>query len=314
MTERLDYIIAISEEQNITRAAQRLYISQPALTKYINKLEAEYSITIFDRTSNPIILTECGKLFLDEKIKLSVAEQNLRRRLLSLEQKQTTLTIGTGHARCSSLIPKLLSLFCGRHPEIDVNVVAVGERKLPGLISQGKIDFAIGAFSDGISGMCCHTLNVERLALVIPLKYGLFPDNFDIDRSIESPLVLQPDQLNGLPYILPSDSLGSYESYLALANQHSIQIRSHITVNNPLALRNMVNAGLGYSYCSIRNRQSLQDYSGNVSVGCATLPGLPTQRSCLTIYPKDHPHKALFSELQTLLQEIETGIHGFTLY
>lgn len=314
MTERLDYIIAISEEQNITRAAQRLYISQPALTKYVNKLEAEYGIKIFDRTSNPITLTECGKLFLDEKIRLSVAEQNLRRKLLSLEQKQTTLTIGTGHSRCSTLIPKLLSLFCSRHPEIDVDVVAIGERKLPDLIQQGKLDFAIGTFSDGMSGMCCHTLNVERLALVIPLKYGLFPNNFDIDRSIESPFVLQPDRLNGLPYILPSESLGSYESYLALANQHSIQIRSHITVNNPIALRNMVNAGLGYSYCSIRDRKSLQDYTGNVSVGCATLPGLPTQRSCLAIYPQNHPHKALLSELQALLQEIETGLHGFTLF
>lgn len=314
MTERLDYIIAISEEQNITRAAQRLYISQPALTKYINKLEAEYGITIFDRTSNPIILTECGKLFLDEKIKLSVAEQNLRRRLLSLEQKQTTLTIGTGHARCSSLVPKLLSLFCGRHPEIDINVVGAGERKLPSLIKQGKVDFAIGAFSDGMSGMCCHTLSVERLALVVPLKYGLFPQNFDIGESLEAPFVLQPSQLNGLPYIAPSEGLGSYESYLALANQYSIQIHSHITVNNPLALRNMIAAGLGYGYCSIHSWQTLQDFSGNVSVGCATLPGLPAQRSCLVMYAQDHPNKSLLEELWTILLEIKNGKHDFSLY
>lgn len=314
MTERLDYIIAISEEQNITRAAQRLYISQPALTKYINKLEAEYGITIFDRTSNPITLTECGKLFLDEKIKLSVAEQNLRRKLLSLEQKQTTLTIGTGHARCSSMIPKLLSLFCSRHPEIDINVVGAGERKLPALIKQGKVDFAIGAFSDGMSGMCCHLLNIERLALAIPLKYGLFPKNFDIDKSLETPFTLQPSQLNGLPYIAPSEGLGSYESYLALANQYAIQIHSHITVNNPLALRNMINAGLGYGYCAIRDRQSLQDFSGNVSVGCATLPGLPAQRGCLVMYAQEHPNKALLEELWTLLVETENGKYDFPLY
>ena len=314
MTERLDYIIAISEEQNITRAAQRLYITQPALTKYINKLEAEYGITIFDRTSNPITLTECGRLFLDEKIKLSVAEQNLRSRLLSLEQKQPTLTIGTGHARCSSMIPKLLSLFCDRHPEIDINVICIGERKLPAMIKQGKIDLAIGAFADGMSGMCCHTLSVERMALIIPLKYGLFPQNFDIDKSLETPYLLQPSQLIKLPYIAPSEGLGSYESYLALANQYSIQIHSHITVNNPLALRNMITAGLGYGYCAIRDRQTLQDFFGNVAVGCATLPGLPTQRSCLVMYAHEHPNKALLEELWTLLQEIENGKYDFLIH
>lgn len=313
MTERLDYIIAISEEQNITRAAKRLFISQPALTKYINKLEQEYGITIFDRSSNPITLTESGKLFLEEKIKLSAAEQNLRRKLFLLEWKQPTLTIGTGVARSSHLLPNLLDVFSVRHPEIDFNILCVGERRLPELVKQGKVDFAIGAFGTGLPGMVCHTLRSERLALLIPLKYGLFPPDFDPEASIETPFLLQPSQLNGLPYIAPSEDLGSYACYLALANQYSIQIRSHITVNNALTVRKMVTAGLGYGYSSSPNRESLLDRHGNLSVGCATLPGLPDHRYCSVMYPKDHPNAALFQELSELLCQIRDGCYDFSL-
>ena len=87
MPERLDYIIAIVEEQNITRAAKRLYITQPALTKYINKLEEEYGICLFDRKNSPVTLTEAGKLFLEEKTRIEVAEQNLRHRLELLKNR-----------------------------------------------------------------------------------------------------------------------------------------------------------------------------------------------------------------------------------
>ena len=76
----------------------------------------------------------------------------------------------------------------------------------------------------------------------------------------------------------------------------------------------MITAGLGYGYCAIRDRQTLQDFFGNVAVGCATLPGLPTQRSCLVMYAHEHPNKALLEELWTLLQEIENGKYDFLIH
>ena len=59
--DSLYYVSVLAEEQNLTRAAERLYISQPALTAYLNRLEAELGVRLFDRTVIPIRLTEAGR-------------------------------------------------------------------------------------------------------------------------------------------------------------------------------------------------------------------------------------------------------------
>ena len=55
--EKWNYVLAIAEEQNLTRAAKRLFISQPALTLYLNRLEKELGVKLFDRSRTPILFT-----------------------------------------------------------------------------------------------------------------------------------------------------------------------------------------------------------------------------------------------------------------
>ena len=61
MTYRLDYVLALAEERNLTKAAQKLYISQPTLTKYITRLEQDLGVQLFDRTVQPIRITRAGR-------------------------------------------------------------------------------------------------------------------------------------------------------------------------------------------------------------------------------------------------------------
>ena len=78
--EKWNYVLAIAEEQNLTRAAKRLFISQPALTLYLNRLEKELGVKLFDRSRTPILLTEAGKYYVEQMKKISAAEQSLRRK------------------------------------------------------------------------------------------------------------------------------------------------------------------------------------------------------------------------------------------
>ena len=85
--EQLHYLIAISEEKNITRAAEKLFVSQPALTRYIQKLEGEYGTQLLERSRNCCELTEAGILYLQEKTKIAAIEQNLRQGRKSINKK-----------------------------------------------------------------------------------------------------------------------------------------------------------------------------------------------------------------------------------
>lgn len=303
MPERLDYIVAIAEEQNITRAAKRLYITQPALTKYINKLEEEYGISLFDRKCSPITLTEAGKLFLEEKTRIEIAEQNLRHRLEALKNSSVTITLGTGHDRAPRWIPKLLQEFCRRHPDINLMVKGAGELSLPDRLRSGELDIAIGAFENVEDNVEWRYLTVEKLRLIVPLSYGIFPEGFSPETSIDHPYILKPEQLNGMDYISPVITMGSYDSYQALRRLYSINIGRQITTTSARALRAMIIHGLGYGYCSISAPSNLKDEDGVFRAGCCILPGLPTRRFTTVAYHANHLHVDLLRELADILEQ-----------
>ena len=101
----MDYFIAIVEEKNLTKAAQRLYISQPSLTRYVNRLEEEYGVKLLDRGQSPVELTAAGSLFLEEKLRIENTELNLRKKLKQLSNPQAKITIGIGYNRGTRWVP-----------------------------------------------------------------------------------------------------------------------------------------------------------------------------------------------------------------
>ncbi len=101
----MDYFIAIVEEKNLTKAAQRLYISQPSLTRYVNRLEEEYGVKLLDRGQAPVELAAAGSLFLEEKLRIENTELNLRKKLKQLSNPQAKITIGIGYNRGTRWVP-----------------------------------------------------------------------------------------------------------------------------------------------------------------------------------------------------------------
>ena len=113
MYEKLEYVLAIAEEQNLTRAARKLYISQPTLTLYLNRLEAELGVRLFDRGRTPIRLTDAGRYYIDKMKQIYYAELALRNDLRLVADPEQTLVIGIGQVRGHHWLPKLLPGFCG---------------------------------------------------------------------------------------------------------------------------------------------------------------------------------------------------------
>ena len=63
--DKADYILAIAEEQNISRAAEKLYVSQSTLTMHLNRIEKEFGTELFDRSVRPVIPTKAGILYIN---------------------------------------------------------------------------------------------------------------------------------------------------------------------------------------------------------------------------------------------------------
>lgn len=189
----LNYALCIAKHQNLTRAAQELYISQPTLSKHLQKLERELGIRLFSRVDNCYIPTYAGRRYLEYASKVLELTHDWEKELSDLVAlNDGELNIAIPLMRSSCMIPQLLPRFCELHPNIRVNIseetYAVQER----LLNDPRIDFAI--FSEGTihQQLEYETLGCEPILLAVPNEHPLAreyrrPENEDITGNAYPP-------------------------------------------------------------------------------------------------------------------------------
>ena len=134
LTDRLNYVLAIAEERNITAAAHKLYVSQPTLTVYLNRLESELGVKLFDRSRTPITLTPAGVYYIEEMKKIEESEQKMRSSIRLVADPSRTLLVGIGQVRGSNWLPQILPDFCSIHPDVNVQILQAVESRQGGML------------------------------------------------------------------------------------------------------------------------------------------------------------------------------------
>ncbi len=195
----LQYILKVAEVKNITRAADELHISQPALSRYIHDVEDELGTKIFDRSTNPISLTYAGECYTASAKRILLEHENLRREIRDITRHMTgRLRIGTSRDRASYMMPELLPGFCEEYPGIRVEVFTESGQKLRNALKDGRIDILIlpDTWPDSeynfVSGL------IYREKLVLAAKAGYVPeDSCTPDRK-----AVIPERLDNLRFFL----------------------------------------------------------------------------------------------------------------
>lgn len=178
----LYYFTITAEELNITKAAERLFISQQSLSNHILKLEKFLGVQLFNRASK-LSLTYAGTRLLRSANQIL----DIKRQIISEiddinNHRRGELRIGISHTRGRVLLPKILPTFCIEHPFIDVTVKEGNSQQLEEWLLHGHIDLLIGFAPIMINEVETENILSERLILVVPQKFivALFPDNHKI--------------------------------------------------------------------------------------------------------------------------------------
>lgn len=142
--QQLRILKAISSEKNFTKAAERLYISQPSLSKQLKMLEKNLDSTLINRRSNKIFLTENGKIFLQysERI-LALCEESCRVLIDLKNGDRGNLTIGASQTIGTYLMPQIVSLFAQNYPQINLKLQINSTPIIINSILKQKIDLAV---------------------------------------------------------------------------------------------------------------------------------------------------------------------------
>ena len=171
-SRQLQYAIALSETRNFSQVAEKLNISQPALSKQILSLESELGVKLFDRATTPLTVTPAGQNFILQAQELLYREDQLLR---SMEQYKSgeagQLVIGVTPFRSSYLIPEVIKTFRDAYPSIQVKLHEAGSDILRKEAAEGKYDFAVVNLPVDESLLDVVPLEPDRLVLVVPPEW-----------------------------------------------------------------------------------------------------------------------------------------------
>ena len=245
--DQLRILHAISNEGSFKKAAEKLYISQPAVSLQVQNLERQLNTPLFYRDKRKARLTETGQFLIKycDRI-LSLCEETCR----ALDELHTLqsggLIIGASQTTGTYLMPRLIGVFRHKYPKIDVELKVHSTRKISWDVANGNIDLAL--VGGEVPKEVQTTLDVisyaeDELALILPLSH-----------SFAAKKAIQKEDLYRLNYIALNTKSSIRNVIEKTLLDHGIDINNfkiEMELNSIEAIKNAVNSGLGAAFVSV---------------------------------------------------------------
>ena len=162
------YFFEVVNQGSITLAAEKLYVSQPSLTKFIQRLENQLSVKLFDRSVLPIRLTPAGELYRDYLEKIAAIDAEFSSNLAKLRTDNSgKIIFSCSSWRASLRIPQILSAFGKAYPNIEVVLLEVAHPDICSVIRDGRADIGFTSSLALDEGLAFHRLITEPIFLVV---------------------------------------------------------------------------------------------------------------------------------------------------
>lgn len=244
--QQLRILKAVAIEKNFTKAAEKVYLSQPSLSKQIRVLEKNLDILLVNRKNHNISLTENGQVFLQysERI-LALCEESCRALIDLKNGERGNLIIGASQTTGTYLMPRLLTLFAQIYPQIDLKVQRNSTRLIAKDIITRKVDIAVvgGEVSDELR----KDLKVEKFV----------KDEFRLIISKSHPFAqkqeITKEDLYSLNFITlnTNSTIRKFMDSILTKNQiNTNQLKIIIQLNSIEEIKTAVSLGLGAAFVS----------------------------------------------------------------
>ncbi|MGE4284816.1 MAG: LysR family transcriptional regulator [Clostridia bacterium] len=168
----LDYVITVAKEKNISRAAEKLFVSQPTLSQYIQKLEQNLGIPLFNRNNKNITLTAAGKAYIESAKKILNINRQTDLLLSDFSAcKKGLLSLGIPNTIGVIILPRILPKFHKLYPDVSFTITERNSSELLQLTERRQIDIAIVQQSDKANTLIFEPLYADEFLLVVPKEH-----------------------------------------------------------------------------------------------------------------------------------------------
>lgn len=192
---QLRYFVMVASERNFTRAAERLHIAQPPLSRQIQQLEEGLGVALFDRSARPLRLTPMGHLFYEHARQVLGRVEEMRAmmtRAAGLEKRR--FTIGFVASTIYARLPGLIRRFRAEAPHVELSLVEIGSLDQVNALKEGKIDVGFGRIRFEDPAVRRIVLREEKLVAAVPATHPLATSQQPVAlaRIAEEPQILYP--------------------------------------------------------------------------------------------------------------------------
>lgn len=276
--QQLRTFVAVARHRSFTRAAQELHLSQPAVSRQIEALEAALGTPLLSRQARRVLLTESGRCLLDYAERLLALADQAERALAELRDLESgRLFVAAGTTPGNYLLPALLAAFQARHPGIDARMAVHPSGEVERLVLDGRADLGVAAGPLRSSHLRAVPYAEDELVLLTPPGHPLARRGEDCDAAALAAALERERLLLREP--------ASATRRAAEAHLHALGIRPRhpVELGHTEAIKRAVAAGMGLAFVS---RYAAAPEIAAGSLGAAVGPAARIPRRLYFIHPK----------------------------
>jgi LysR family transcriptional regulator, benzoate and cis,cis-muconate-responsive activator of ben and cat genes len=192
----LRYFVTVVEEQSFTKAAEKLFIAQPPLSRQIQNLETELGTLLFERGSRPLKPTAVGHFFYQQAVKLLSSAEQLKSITMREGVIKRTLTIGFGGSLLYGLLPRVVYLFRQQQPYLKINMIRMNAMEQVEALKEGRIDASFGRVRISDPLIKRILLREEPLMIAVHASHALAEkkQGVKLEEIVDENLLLYPNR------------------------------------------------------------------------------------------------------------------------
>ncbi len=261
MDQGMQYVYEVYLEKSFSRAAEKLFVSQPALSIAVRKVEEALGSKLFDRSSQPLRLTPAGEVYIRQVQRLRMLEEEMLSQINDLSAlRRGHLRIGGTHYFNAYVLPQVLAAFSSQYPGIELSLREASSARILRELVEGHIDVMISAVPFDERQFDQRSVFEDHILLVVPdgLPGVPPPDGRALSRDMvladahlkrDCPrLSLEP--FSQLPFLMLTAGNNLHQRSLSMCREAGFEPRVRLMVEQFTTSYALSCSGLGLSFAS----------------------------------------------------------------
>lgn len=189
------YFVAVAEEKNFTRAAEKLFIAQPPLSRQIQQLEEELGVKLFKRGGRPLKTTVAGEFFYEHAKQLLIQINELKLMTQRLGNAHESLRVAYVASTLYGKLPKIINIFRQRYSNIELELFEMTTMEQMNALKEGEIDIGFGRLCLQDPSVSRIVLRKEPLVLAVPCNHRFMgKEEISLAQIVNEKIILYPQK------------------------------------------------------------------------------------------------------------------------